>query len=416
MRYIMMLVLLVGLAQLPAMGTENWPEFRGPTGDGRAVTEGLAVCWSETENTTWKTPISGRGWSSPVVWDDQIWLTTATADGRRMSALCIHRETGDTLHDVELFQVESPREIHATNSYASPTPVIEEGRVYVNFGSYGTACLDTATAKVIWQRRDLPCHHWRGPGASPILFEGLLIIQFDGYDYQYVVAMDKVTGKTVWKVDRDIDYQTDDGDLKKAFCTPTVIKVNGQLQLISPAAKAAIAYDPRTGRELWRILYPNHSATARPIHGHGLVFINSGFSKAQLYAVRPDGKGNVTDSHIAWIARRSIGSKPSHLLIDGLLYVVNDRGQMLCLDAQTGETVWHSRLGGNFSASPIYADGHIYCLNEEGETTVVHPGREFQVVQVNKLEEGCMASPAVTGRKLLIRTKTHLYCIEPPRQ
>ncbi len=413
MQHVFVYALLSSWVLLPVAAAENWPEFRGPTGDGHAVTSQLAERWSETENVAWKTPIHGRGWSSPVVWGDQVWLTTATPDGRRMSALCVHRDTGEIIRDIELFQVESPREIHVTNSYASPTPVIEAGRVYVNFGSYGTACLDTMTGDLLWQRRDLPCNHWRGPGASPILFEDLLIIQFDGYDVQYVVALDKATGKTVWKVDRDIEYNTDDGDLKKAFCTPTVIDVDGQLQLISPAAKATIAYDPRTGAEHWRILYSNHSATARPLYGQGMVFINSGFSTAQLYAVRPNGKGDVTDSHIVWTARRSIGSKPSHLLIDDLLYVVHDRGQLLCLDVHKGETVWHARLGGNFSASPIYAAGHIYCLDEEGETSVIRPGRQFEKLQVNKLNDGCMASPAVTGHKLLIRTRTHLYCIEP---
>ena len=412
MRYTLTLALLIGGFELPVLAGGNWPQFRGPRGDGHAESTGVPIRWSETEHIRWKAPIHGRGWSSPVVWDNQIWLTTATADGRRMSVLCLRRDNGATVHDRLLFHVESPREIHATNSYASPTPVIEPGRVYVSFGSYGTACLDTATGKVLWQRRDLPCHHWRGPGSSPILFDNLLIIHFDGYDYQYVVALDKQTGNTVWKVDRDIDYQTDDGDLKKAFCTPTVIRVDGQPQLISPAARAAIAYDPRSGRELWRIHYANHSATARPIFGHGHVYINSGFGKARLYAVRIGGSGDVTDSHITWTADRGIGSKPSHLLIDDLLYVVHDRGQMLCLDAHRGQHVWHDRLGGNFSASPIYVNGYIYCFNEEGVATVLRPGREFQVVQVNRLDDGCMASPAVSGRSLLVRTRQHLYCIE----
>ncbi len=349
----------------PLFGIEqNWPQFRGPHADGHADSRQLALTWSETDHVRWKTRIHDRGWSSPVVWGNQIWLTTARPDGQQMFAVCLDLQTGRIIHDIRLFHVASPREIHLTNSYASPTPVIEAGRVYVNFGSYGTACLDTATGKVLWQRRDLPCNHWRGPGSSPILFEDRLIIDFDGYDYQYVVALDKRTGKTRWKVDRDIDFQTDNGDYKKAFCTPTVISVNGQKQLISPAAKAAIAYDPRTGKTLWRIRYRNHSATSRPLFAHGLVYINSGFSKARLFAVRPDGHGDVTETHIKWVVERGIGSKPSQMLVDDLLYVLHDKGTALCIEALTGKRVWQQRLGGSFSASPIFAAGRIYFFNE----------------------------------------------------
>jgi outer membrane protein assembly factor BamB len=244
------------------------------------------------------------------------------------------------------------------------------------------------------------------------LLGDLVYLHYDGYDYQYVVALDKDTGQTIWKVDRDIEYGTDNGDFKKAFCTPIVIDFQGRQQLISPAAKATIAYDPKTGEELWRIRYDNHSATARPLFGHGLLFINTGFSKAELYAVKPDGHGDVTDTNIVWKVDRGIGSKPSPLLIDDLIYAVHDRGTAICLDASTGQTVWETRLGGNISASPIFADGKIFIANEEGETTVIQPGRTYTELAVNKLDDGCMASPAVAGQAIFLRTKTHLYRIE----
>jgi outer membrane protein assembly factor BamB len=401
--------MILALCTQQVVVADNWPQFRGPTGDGHAAESTLPTTWSESRNIAWKTPVRGRGWSSPVVWANQVWLTTATHDGHALHVIRINLDNGTVEIDRQLFAIAHPQDIHLTNSHASPTPVIEEGRIYVHFGAYGTACLDTRDGRVLWQRRDFPCNHWRGPGSSPIVYGDSLILHFDGYDYQYVVALDKRTGNTRWKVDRDIDYQTDDGDFKKAFCTPTVIQVDGRDQLISPAAKATIAYQPETGEEIWRIRYRNHSATARPLFGHGLVYINSGFSKAQLFAVRPDAAGDITDSAIQWTASSSIGSKPSHLLVDDLLYVIHDLGTASCLEATTGELVWKKRVRGNYSASPVYGDGKIYLMNEEGVTTVIRPGRAYVELARNELDNGCMASPAVVGNSLIIRTKSHVY-------
>ncbi len=390
---------------------DNWPQFRGPTGNGHAAADNLPVRWSETSNIRWQTPIHGRGWCSPVVWGDQIWLTSATEDGREMSVICVNQNSGAIDFDIKLFHNDEPRFCHPLNSYASPSPVIEEGRVYVHFGSYGTACLDTSTGEEIWMRRDLPCNHWRGPGSSPLLYSEMLIVHFDGYDFQYVVALDKRTGQTIWKKDRDIDYGTDDGDQMKAYCTPIVVEVDGQPQLISPAAKAALAYEPFTGKELWRIRYDEHSATARPLFGHGKFYINTGFSRAQLLAVRAGGHGDITDTHIEWRAQRGVPSMPSQLLVDGLIYMVHD-GVVTCLDAESGQVVWRQRIGGKYSASPIYAGGKIYFFSQEGQTTVVQAGRRYEQLAVNELGDGFMASPAVTGNALILRSRSQLYCIE----
>lgn len=394
-----------------AAATEQWPQYRGPAGNGHAEGSRPPVTWSETENIRWRTAIHGKGWCSPVIWNDQVWLTTATEDGKDMFALCVDKKSGEIVRDIRLFQNEKPRFCHATNSYASPTPVIEEGRIYIHFGSYGTACLDTKTGETLWSRRDLLCDHWRGPGSSPILFAGMLIVHFDGYDYQYVVALNKETGETVWKTDRDIDYGTDDGDFMKAYSTPIVVDVDGRPQLISPAAKATIAYDPFSGKELWKVRYEQHSAATRPIFGHGLFYINTGFPKAQLWAVRTGGEGDITDTHVQWTMTRSVPSMPSQLLIGDLLYMIHD-GVATCMDAKTGNVVWTERVSGKYLASPVHVAGKIYFFDRDGKTTVIAAGREYVQLAENHLEKGFMSSPAVSGDALFLRTTTHLYRIE----
>jgi outer membrane protein assembly factor BamB len=373
----------------------------------------LPLVWSETQNVVWKVSVHDSGWSSPVVWGDQIWLTTATDDGKQSYAVCVDRQSGKIVHDRKLFETAEPEDTRQYNTFASPTPVIEEGRVYVTFGSYGTACLDTRTAEVVWARRDLPCRHWRGPASSPILFGNLLIMHFDDYDLQYVVALDKSTGKTVWKKDRDIDYGTTDGDLKKAYGTPLVIDVDGRKQLISQASKATIAYDPQSGEEFWRIRYDGHSTAARPLYGQGLVFLLAGTDKKML-AVKPDGQGDVTATHVAWGYAKSMPRHPSPLLIGDSIYVVDDSGVVTCLEATTGKVVFVERIGGDFWSSPLFADGRIYFLSHLGKTTVVAPESTLRILATNELDGTFRASPAVSGRSLILRSETHLYRIEQP--
>jgi outer membrane protein assembly factor BamB len=402
-----------------ARGGDNWPEFRGPRADGYSDAVGLPIHWSEKENIKWKVPIHDKGWSSPVIWGKQIWMTTAPVDGKKLYVIAVDRDSGKIVHDIKLFDVAKPGFCIPTNSYASPTPVVEAGRVYVHFGSYGTACLDTETGKVLWSRRDLPCDHWRAPGSSPILFGDTLFLHFDGYDVQYVVALDKNTGETRWKRSRDINYGTDNGDLKKAYCTPRVITVNGQAQLISPSAVATIAYDAATGDELWKVYHGGMNAAARPLFGDGLVFLTTGDAGApfaagwhRLLAIRPDGRGDVTKSHVAWTHDKGVPARSSFLLDNDLLYMVSDNGIASCLEARTGKEVWLERLGGNYFASPILAEKRIYFFDDEGTSHVLQAGREAKVLAHNRLDTGCMASPAVAGSALFIRTKAHLYRIE----
>jgi outer membrane protein assembly factor BamB len=412
-RYLLVLCAsLVGFACYAASGAENWSQFRGPQGDGSADAVDLPLAWSETEHVRWKTAIHDRGWSSPVVWGDQVWMTTATDDGRQLFAVAVDSRSGKILHDVKVFDVEKPEPIIALNSYASPTPAVEEGRVYVHFGSYGTACLDTATGKTLWQRRDLKCNHYRGPGSSLLLWRDRLICTFDGFDVQYLVALDKKTGQTLWKTDRSTKFHSKDGDRRKAYSTPLPVEVNGHVELISPGCDAAMAYAPADGRELWTLLYKGYSNTSRPVAAKGVAFVNTGSDRFELWAVRLGRSGVLTDADILWKYTRNGSQKPSPVIDGGLLYMISDGGIATCLETETGKMVWHHRLEGNYSASPIVAAGRIYFFSHEGVTTVVKPGREFEVLATNKLDAGFMASPAVVGRALIVRTKTHLYRIE----
>jgi len=408
-------LVLAHILAATAVADDRWTEFRGPSGTGHSDSAGLPREWNETNNVVWKTRIHGRGWSSPVVLGDQVWLTTATPEGHDLSVLALDRDDGRVLVDQRLFHVEKPEDTRQYNSFASPTPVIEDGRVYVHFGSYGTASLDTRSGKVLWERRDLPCNHWRGPGASPILYKNLLIVHFDGYDLQYAVALDKNTGRTVWKADRAYDFGTDDGDQKKAYSTPVVIEAGGRLQLISPAAKAVVSLDPETGREIWRVRYEQHSAAARPLFAHGLVYVANGRGRSDLLAIRPDGNGDVTDTHVAWKALRGIGASPSPVLVGDLIYSVADKtGVVTCLDARTGAEVWQQRVGGaGHTASLLHADGAVYVFGEDGTAVAFQPGREYKELGRSSLGEGgVMATPAIAGRAVFLRTESHLYRIE----
>ena len=404
------------LASQLAFAADNWPQFRGPRGDGHSDSKRLALTWDSQKYVRWKAPIHGRGWSSPVIWNEQIWLTTATADGHKYYALCLDRRRGDVIHDLHLFDVEMPQPIAAMNSYASPTPVIEEGRVYVHFGTYGTACIKTDTGQVLWTRRDLNCDHHEGAGSSPILVDNLLIFNVDGRDVQYVVALDKLTGKTVWKTDRSVDFSDVRPDLRKCYGTPIVIESDGQRQLISVGARAMMAYEVATGKEIWKVTYSGWSIAPRPVFGQGLIFMINAYINPELWAVKPSGQGDVTATNVVWKHTKTMPSRPSPLLVNDLLFVVSSDGVATCLEAKSGDVVWQERLGGKFSASPLYARGRVYFFDEQSVTTVVEASRQFNKLAVNTMSnEELIASPAVAGDSLFIRTATHLYRIDEPQ-
>ena len=413
------LLALVLASTLP-LGAQ-WPQFRGPAGNGTAGAAPLPLKWGEGQNVRWKTAVHGRAWSSPIIHENRLWITTATEDGHDLFVVALDPATGRILRDIKLFHIDKPQDIHTFNSYASPTPVAEAGTVYVTFGSPGTAAIDATSGRVLWTRRDIECNHYRGAGSSPIVFGKLLIMHFDGSDHQFVMALDTRTGKTVWRTERSVDFKDlgsdgqpqAEGDFRKAFATPEIVMVHGTAVLVSVGSKAAYGYDPLTGRELWRIEEPsNFSSSTTPVAGHGLVFYTTGWQNGHLLAIRPDGTGNVTSTHIAWRVTRGAPKKPSVVIAGDLLYMINDGGILTCIEARTGTIVWTARLNGNYSASPLIAGNRVYLFSEEGKTTVIDAGREYKVLAENFLDGGFMASPAVAGNALFLRAGGYLYRIE----
>jgi outer membrane protein assembly factor BamB len=393
----------------------QWPEFRGPTGQGHAIETGVPLEWSESRNVVWKTPVPGRGWSSPVVADGRIWLTTSTesVEGRRrgvsLRLLAFDILKGREVVNAEVFRIDRPEPLNGKNSYASPTPIVDGDRVYVHFGAQGTAAL-TASGEVVWRTRlDYQSQH--GNGGSPVRFNDLLIINCDGNGGDgdaYVVALDVKTGKTRWKAARR-------SPADQAYTTPLVVRAGDRDQIVSVGAYRTVSYDPANGSEIWRVSYEDgFSNVPRPVYGQGLVFIATGFQQPSLIAVRPDGSGDVTRSHVAWTLRRGAPLTPSPILVGEQLFIVNDTGIATCVDARTGTIHWQQRLGGNYSASPVYADGRIYFPSEEGVTTVIEPGTTFKRLAVNQLDGAILASMAVADRSFFIRTQSHLYRIGFP--
>ncbi len=416
-----------------AQAETTWPQFRGPDGQGISHATDLPLRWDESTNIVWKTPIVGEGWSSPVVADGKVWLTSATevaaseaelqAKGTSPAGMKldvahaitlwvseVDLSTGKLLRKIKLADVESPQAIHSLNSYASPTPVLVEGRLYCHFGDYGTFCLDTIKGKVLWQKR-IRIDHAVGPGSSPLLVDDLLVLTCDGMEAQYILALHAADGTKAWQTDRP-PLRTEVPDFRKSFCTPLLINVYGEDQLVIPGAQWCIAYAPRTGKEIWRIDHGRgFSLAPRPVFDGQRVFICTGFMNAELLAIRPDGRGDVTETHVDRIASKQIPHRSSPLVYGQRIYTVNDSGIAQCFDTSTGDQLWKKRIGGKFSASPLYADRRIYLCSHEGRTTVFAAGDEYQELAQNDLDGQLMASPVVVDSDLLLRTDSHLYRI-----
>jgi outer membrane protein assembly factor BamB len=403
------LIAVLSFATALSARAENWPEFRGPTGQGIYAGKNLPIEWSPTKNVAWVQPIPGKGWSSPIVQDGRIYLTSAVpiADTMDLSpqAICLDADSGEQIWKTEVFRHAANAKIHTKNSHASPTPITDGKRLYVHFGHQGTACLDL-TGKILWRNTDLRYNPVHGNGGSPILAGDRLVFSVDGSDQQFVCALDTADGKLAWKTDR----QSEAGDKTFSFSTPLLITANGKPQIVSPASNAVMAYDPADGKEIWRVKYNGYSVIPRPVFGHGMVFISTGYGAPVVMAIKVDGAaGDVTKSHVVWSVKKGGPHTPSLLLVGAELYMVSDGGLASCLDARTGKFHWSERVGGGFSASPFYADGKIYLQSEQGVTTVLNAGTTYESLAASKLGERTFACYAVADGAIYLRTESKLY-------
>jgi outer membrane protein assembly factor BamB len=399
--------ILFVLATTPVLAAD-WPQFRGPSGDGHYKGPKLPTEWGTNKNVAWKTPIPGKGWSSPIVWKAKVYLTTAVPQSngdQSLRAICVDAQSGTVDWSKEIFRQSRAKapNIHAKNSHASPTPTIDGERLYVHFGHMGTAALDL-NGKVLWTRTSLYDRPVHGNGGSPILVDGLLVFSCDGADKQFVVALNAKNGKTSWQTPRRTSAVK-----MFSFSTPTVIEVDGRKQIVSVGSEIAAGYDSKNGDELWRMTFDGYSVIPKAVSGHGLVFFSTGYDSPLLKAVKIGGTGDVTKTHTAWSLKRGAPHTPSPLLVGNELYLISDRGVMSCVDAKTGDIVWEERVKGNYSASPIYADSKIYLTSEEGKGTLVEAGRKFNVLGEFDMKEKTFASFAAVDGAMFVRTETQLY-------
>lgn len=434
-------IIILG-AFLQDLKAADWPQWRGKDGQGHAEGSGYPVTWSDTEGVKWKTDLPGRGWSSPIIVGQQVWLTTAievpidpakeqerlksnTSDqpltlleAVKFHALCLDRESGKLVKEVELHIEKDPQWVHKLNSYASCTPVADEGKLFCHFGTFGTFCVDMTRGVLLWKNTELKLMHENGPGSSPVVWQDKVIFHGDGSDVQFVAALDKQTGKLAWKTNRTGEMHSNP-QLKKSYATPLILEMDGKPVLFSQGANWLYGYNPADGKELWKVSYGTlgFSLSARPVAGNGMFFMSTGFMKPQMMAVKYAGMGT---PEVAWTFAKSAPTMPSPLLVGKELYFVNDGGIFVCLDAATGEeryrerlaeTTGAKRMGGTYNASPVLADGHIYVFNREGVTHVIEPGTTYRKLADNKISGQIMASPAAVDGEFFLRTDTALMRI-----
>jgi outer membrane protein assembly factor BamB len=387
----------------------DWPQFRGPTGQGLSDAKAPPTEWGPETNIAWKVEIPGKGWSSPVTSGGRVFLTTAVPHDQArdadqsLRAICLDAATGKTVWDREVFRQDGKTAppIHAKNSHASPTPAVDGGRLFVHFGHQGTACLSVKDGTVLWTNREMRYQPVHGNGGSPVVDGDKVFVCIDGADRRSVVAFDKETGDVAWEFKRP-----QPSDRPFSFSTPLVVEQHGRRVVVAPGSGVVNGVDAETGKGLWAVTYEGYSVVPRPVAGHGLVFLSTGYDRPSLLAIEV---GPGFQAAVKWRTSQDAPNNPSPLLVGDELYLVSDNGIASCLDARTGKVHWRERVPGQYTSSPVYAAGHVYLQNEVGTATVLKAGTEFEAVATNKLAERTQASYAVDGDALLIRTERHLY-------
>jgi len=405
---------IVSLFFLPLASANDWQVFRGPSGDGSTTLKNLPVEWSIDKNVVWKTDLPGEGWSSPVVDDGVVYLTAAIpqeatdeSTAYDLTVFGINLEKGDIAWKETVFvqPADAPRR-HQKNSHASPTPIVKDGKLYVHFGHQGTACL-SLQGEVIWKTVSVEYRPVHGNGGTPIIVDDTVVFSVDGAATAKVVALDLSNGKVRWSFDRESSAPR-----KFSFSTPALIEVNGKRQIVSPGSDVVHGLDAETGEMIWKVKYDGYSVIPKPVFHNGLVYVCTSYNTPWIYCIDPSGKGDITDTHVKWSLQKQVPHTPSIIISEGRIFMISDRGIGSCLDAATGEVIWQERVGGNYSASPILANGLIYMQSEQGDATVIEAGPEYKVVSKNTFGERTLASYGVTDGTLLIRTSASLYCVQ----
>jgi len=411
--------LWLALAAVNSSPAENWPCFRGPTRQGISSEKNVPIEWNATSNIAWKTPTPGHSWSSPIVHNDRVFITTATDGGASFRLLCLERTTGAILWNKQVLR-QKPGHKSGQNSYASSTPLTDGQRIYV-LAFDGSIAAVSMEGNVLWTNRDFEYYSEHGLAVSPILYRDLLIVPFDGssagpdktigwqkpWDQAVILALDKNTGNVRWKGRR--------GFSRIAHITPQILSENGQDQLVSSAGDVVQGFDLETGKRIWTASNRGEGVVPSIVIGDGLIFTTSGFGEPAIRAIRTGGKGDVTKTHIAWESTDDVSKIPSMLYVKPFLFMVTEAGVAKCLRAATGQVLWRKRLPARYSASPVCADGRIYFLSERGKTTVIDAGPEFKIVAENDINQKCCASPAISQQHIFIRSQDNLFCIGPGR-
>ena len=406
--------LLILSALIPCFMKADWPQFRGPDGQGHSKEKNVPLEWSDEKNVKWKMAVPGKGFSSPVIFNKQIWMTSAENEGKSLHAICLDKTSGKLIHNIKVITTDNPGPLHRLNGYASPTPAIDKEHVFVHFGPRGTACLNKK-GEVIWKNTNLDYNVIQGGASSPILHNEVLFLTCDGIDFQFLVALEKQTGKVIWKQDRGhLEAAAQKRAIAKmSYSTPLIQSVGGTNQLVCSGADHVASYNINDGKEIWWMPYNGFSIVGRPSYGNSLFYVVGSIRQDHfcIYAIQP-GKGQLKNKQIKWKYSKGVPHVSSPILVDTEIYFVHDGGVASCLNAITGELIWNERLGGNYDASPIEIQNRLYFLNREGKTTVLSAGKKFDKLATNQLKGIFKASPAVADEALFLRSDTHLFRIE----